>query len=231
MDMIKKEDVHGVLRKRLGIGERDLVLCNHGGSGSFNVPLAFDGMRTALQQLEQRKVKADSKDMDKDSGGSDSIHRNLHFILLNTKVPRDMDSFKQIHRLPATVDAIEKERYFYACDAMLHGRSDGETFGMAIGEMSVRNKPIITCSNKKHSQNNEHLRILGDKAFLYDSAEDLVRIIQGLFRDGVDKEKSYNAYYPKYGPREVMHIFNKTLLSPIIDKKLRPFHEWMSGCS
>ena len=39
-----------------------------------------------------------------------------------------------------------------------------ETFGLAVAEFSVANKPIITYGNSK---DNEHLRILKDKAIIY----------------------------------------------------------------
>ena len=37
---------------------------------------------------------------------------------------------------------------------MIHGRSDGETFGLAVAEFSVANKPVITYSESK---DREHL--------------------------------------------------------------------------
>ena len=43
---------------------------------------------------------------------------------------------------------------------MLHARKDGETFGLAVAEFSVANKPIITYANSKDK---EHLRILNNK--------------------------------------------------------------------
>ena len=38
----------------------------------------------------------------------------------------------------------EKSRFLYACDAMIHARADGETFGMAVAEFSVHNRPVLT---------------------------------------------------------------------------------------
>ena len=57
-------------------------------------------------------------------------------------------------------------RFFATCDAMLHAREEGETFGMAVAEFSLRNKPVITY-NGSGQYDNAHVRMLGSKALLY----------------------------------------------------------------
>ena len=92
---------------------------------------------------------------------------------------------------------------------MIHARAMGETFGLSIAEFSIKNKPIITCK----CGDLEHIKILGDKAIIYNSAEELINIfknIQSIIRSRTD----WNAYYIFYTPKYIMnlfqtHIFNK----------------------
>lgn len=72
----------------------------------------------------------------------------LMFLFLGTekfnkKVNRP-EEHPQIIYLPTNSDLRYKEDYIKTCDVMLHARTVGETFGLAVAEFSVRNKPVIT---------------------------------------------------------------------------------------
>ena len=88
---------------------------------------------------------------------------------------------------------------------MLHARGHGETFGLSVAEFSVRNKPIITCK----CGDLEHIKLLGDKAILYDSTESLVDIFKNL-RTTIQTHTDWNCYRD-YSPQNVMNMF-KTLI-------------------
>ena len=47
---------------------------------------------------------------------------------------------------------------------MLHARQEGETFGMAVAEFSMSDKPILVYSGQKDKA---HIQILGPKAIVY----------------------------------------------------------------
>jgi hypothetical protein len=51
-----------------------------------------------------------------------------------------------------------------------------ETFGLSIAEFFIKNKPIITC---KYGDL-EHIKILGDKAIIYNSKEEVINIFQNI---------------------------------------------------
>ena len=53
---------------------------------------------------------------------------------------------------------------------MIHGRKDGETFGLAVAEFSSANKPVITY---KKSTDKEHIRILNKKGIYFDNKDEL----------------------------------------------------------
>ena len=58
----------------------------------------------------------------------------------------------------------EKEAFYRTCDAMLHARRDGETFGLAVAEFSVRNKPVITKGASKRWVASLHYRAIAGLA-------------------------------------------------------------------
>jgi hypothetical protein len=78
---------------------------------------------------------------------------------------------------------------------MIHARSDGETFGLAIAEFSSFNKPIITC---RSTIDNCHIDILGEKAIIYDSEESLVNILNNIktIKNSREDWNMYNDYNP-----------------------------------
>jgi hypothetical protein len=90
---------------------------------------------------------------------------------------------------------------------MIHARSDGETFGLAIGEFSSLNKPIITC---RSSVDNCHIDILGDNGIIYNSEEELVTILNNI-RTITNSKKDWNMY-KEYSPYNVMKKFHNVFL-------------------
>jgi hypothetical protein len=92
---------------------------------------------------------------------------------------------------------------------MIHARSGGETFGLAIAEFSCMNKPVITCK----LGDLEHIQILGDKAILYDSKDSLVNVFQNI-RSTITSKTDWNAY-KAYNPEAVMKLFDTMIFSKV----------------
>ena len=69
-------------------------------------------------------------------------------------------------------------------DYMIHARSRGETFGLAIAEFSIRNKPVISYSD---SPEKAHLDILDDKCFKYSSRDELFNLLINLDKNSLSK--------------------------------------------
>jgi len=74
-------------------------------------------------------------------------------------------------------DINKKVEFINTCDAMIHARQMGETFGNAIAEFSIKNKPIIT----SRGYDNNHLHILKDKAIIYN--QNNVEEIYNIFKN------------------------------------------------
>ena len=93
---------------------------------------------------------------------------------------------------------------------MIHARSDGETFGLAIAEFSSLNKPVITCRSYK---DNCHLDILGEKAIIFDSDISLFNILKDI-KNIVNSRDDWNAY-KEYTPDKVMKKFMNVFMPEI----------------
>jgi hypothetical protein len=106
----------------------------------------------------------------------------------------------------ATVDIEEKVAFINTCDVMIHARERGETFGLAIAEFSIKNKPIITCYN---SPERNHIETLGERGIYYEDYESLYNILTNIKHS--DLEGDWNCY-KEYTPGVVMDKFNKVFL-------------------
>ena len=99
-----------------------------------------------------------------------------------------------------------KRAFINSCDALIHARSRGETFGLTCGEFAVCKKPIITWNG---SYEREHLNILKDKAVIYNDQNDLYDILNTFT---TTKYNMDNNGYMFYSPQNVMNIFKAIYL-------------------
>eukprot|EP00667_Euglena_gracilis_P010638 EG_transcript_10837 len=176
------------LRRRFGVTETDHLLCRHGAKDTFNIGFVRDSIPSILDEFS-----------------------SLHILLMNTnRLSRD---HPRLHYLPARVDDKGRFEYFEACDGMLHARADGETFGLAVAEMSVHNRPVITASMGAQ----EHIHILGRKGFVYSdssSLRDRIRQVISIPRREL-LAKDWNAYR-MYMPGPIMAAFNDVFIQPAL---------------
>ena len=170
------------LRENLGISRKARVFGRHGGWDTFNIPFVREAVvRHARQNPED------------------------HFVFLNTESIREAENLNNIHYLPATVDPVEKTKFLATCDAMLHARWHGETFGLAVGEFAVLGKPVITFAD---SRERAHLEMLGRQSLQYRHAGELIKILRD-FRPHRTQETEYEIFAD---PKVVMEIFRKKFL-------------------
>jgi hypothetical protein len=116
-----------------------------------------------------------------------------------------MSSHPNIRFLPGSSDMKRKRMFINTCDAMLYAREGGETFGIAIGEFSICDKPIIA-RNKEHSC--AHIDILGPNLIGHTNYEEVYDIITHW--DTYKKDVSQNGY-KQYTPENVIQNFKKYL--------------------
>lgn len=168
------------LRVKLDISKNSKVFGCYGGATEFNIQSVKEAI---IDTVNNRK--------------------DIEFIFMN------IDKFyehPQIKFLPGTYDLEEKSAFVNACDAMIHARSGGETFGLAISEFALENKPIITY---ELSGERSHIDILGERGIYYRGREDVYDIFNNL-----EKYLKYDDYYKPYlqfSPEIIMNKFNTFL--------------------
>ena len=202
------------LRSELYIKDDALVLGYLGGRDQFSL----DFVRSTI--IENR-----------------NFNSNIVYLFMNID-PFPLPDITYKHNfifLPGTYDLEYKNKFINTCDAMLHARKDGETFGMSIAEYALKNKPIITYRPNQYRRfDNEwewvfdinyvekdielaHLDMLGEYGLYYKDGEELKYIINNFhsLRDNMlENLRSFSAPYLKYNnPTYIMDRFNSVFLT------------------
>lgn len=135
-----------------------------------------------------------------------NINSNTYFLFMNT---HKFYEHPRIIYLDRNIDLIYKSKFINSCNAMIHARSTGETFGLSIAEFSIKNKPVITCP----CGDLEHIHILGNMCILYTSKEELIAIFKNIINI-INSRNDWNAY-TNYTPEKVMNLFNDTIFKSL----------------
>jgi hypothetical protein len=206
--MVRLEEVNGELRDELGISPEATVFGRHGGEDSFDI----SWVQQAVVEIAKKNPR-------------------IFFLFLNTRPFGGTSGLPNIRFLPATADPILKRKFLNTCDAMLHARQRGETFGLSCLEFAMLGKLVLTYGA---SPERAHLEILGDLAVPYQGAEELKKLIgEGRWVEGwkglgglrVERPIGQKAkkQYPKntgsrfsdYSPDRVMERFRRVFLDPV----------------
>lgn len=164
------------LRIKYKIPENATVFGRYGGSSEFNIQFVCQAVKEVVNSTS-----------------------DIYFLMASTYMFYKHPKIIYIERLHSDK---EKCDFISACDAMLHARERGETFGLSIGEFSIMNKPVITYSESPEKQ---HYFNLGEKAILYKDKDELVNILTSWKKDST---KEWNCFQ-KYEPEAVMKIFQQ----------------------
>ena len=176
------------LRDELGIPKGDVVLGSMGGRWNFNSKTATKAL---LRSLEKRS--------------------DLWLISLNQVI---CASHRRLIQLPGTGIESRKHEFISTCDYMLHGRSEGETFGIACGELCNAGKPVIAW---KHAPQRAHLDQFVLKGYGYSGTRDLENMLCGLNRnlEGCDES------------RRLAQIYSRERVARLFDSVFRRAEDWM----
>lgn len=177
--MINLPEEHDNLRNKLNIPDDAIVFGRYGGFNTFDIDFAHEAVRNVAK-----------------------TRKNVYFLFANTQ--KFCNEPNVIH-LDTMVDLNEKVKFINTCDAMIHARRRGETFGIACGEFSIKNKPVITYGL---SPEQCHLDILKDKCIKYYNISDLNKILMSFEPSNND----WDAYSLEYTPKKVMQKFKTVFL-------------------
>ena len=188
--MVNLPDHNKNMREELNIPEDAVVYGRYGGYDAFDIPY--------VQKIVYNVAKNNPE---------------MYFIFMNTE--QFCDLLPNIIHVEKTIDVNRKVEFINTCDAMLHARHIGESFGLAIAEFSTKNKPIITTPNFKLNPNVDiaHIHFLKEKGIWYN--EDNLYSILTTFLTKENREeiakKDWNAF-KDYTPEKVIKQFKKVFI-------------------
>ncbi|WP_223608938.1 hypothetical protein [Chryseobacterium sp. OSA05B] len=180
-----EEGTNQDLRKDLNIPPHAKVFGYYGGHASFNIIFA-----------QQTIEKIASK------------YKDVYFIFMG------VDSFvkkrwwksapSNIIFLPPSSDIIMKQKFINTCNALLHARERGETFGITVAEFVIKGKPVVAFADPPEKAHISHLR---DQAYYYRNEKELRDILLDA-----DLSMSAEELFRKFLPHPVMDTFKKVFI-------------------
>tara|TARA_A100001201_G_scaffold58007_1_gene55832 strand:+ start:11344 stop:12294 length:951 start_codon:yes stop_codon:yes gene_type:complete len=174
-------EVESDMREELSIPKDDLVLGRNGGWETFDLPF----VKQAIQQvLEERS--------------------DIWFLFQFTQ---PFIEHERVIYLPGSSNMNTKVEFINTCDAMLHARYIGESFGLSCAEFSVRNKPIITYEK---SPERNHIDTLGERGIYYENYSEIFHILKNLDKKEINSLE-WNCYQ-EYSPKNVVSKFEEVYL-------------------
>lgn len=179
-------EVNDDLRTELNIPEQAKVFGYFGGGQSFNIKF--------VQQTVEKIARK---------------YADIYFIFMGVD-PFVINKWwksapKNILFLPASSDVIYKQKFINTCNALLHARERGETFGITVAEFALKGKPIITFAD---SPEKNHIHELKENAYYYQNSNDLKNILLDS-----DLKITAEKYYEKFLPQTVMNKFKEVFIN------------------
>jgi hypothetical protein len=170
------------MRTKLNIPANAIVFGRYGGEDTFNIEFCWDVIRKIVNE-----------------------RTDVYFLFSNT--PK-IAEHSQIIYVPPITNIIDKNRFVCTCDAHLECGTLGHSFGLAIGEFSVNNKPIIAYKSDT-LWNTSHLDILKEKGLYFTDRNSFYDLLM-QFNPKEWLNKDLNCY-KEYSPEKVMKIFQSFL--------------------
>ena len=167
-------------REALGIAADKTVVGRIGGYKTFDVPF----VKQAIYDLVSKR-------------------NDYVFVMVGTEPWTDHPNVKFQKEF---TDLQVKANFINTCDAMIHARSNGESFGLAIAEALALNKPVLAWEG---GGDQNHALMLKDSGLLYnqDTIVDKLNNIRGY----INKE-DWTQRVDNFKPRPVMEKFKKVFL-------------------
>jgi len=175
--IISLPEITSDYRALLQIPEDATVFGRHGAWDTFDISWAWDAIKDVVHERS-----------------------DVWFLFLNT---REYFKHPRVRYFPSTANMEAKKSFINTCDAMIHARSRGETFGISVGEFASQGKPIITYG-KSHER--AHIYELRGTALTYNSQEELFEILK-RFKHGQKTHPFYNQYTPEKVIKQFKEVF------------------------
>ena len=168
------------IRDFLGIPKDAIVFGRYGGYTTFDLSFVKEHIRTVL-----------------------ATNSNIYFLFANTEPFIDHPNVRYIKEI-ATPQG--KSNFIDACDAMLHARGRGESFGLSIAEFLFHNKPVLAW---RGGQDQNHLEMLKDSDLIYSEIDVVDKMLN--IKELAGKEQ-WSDRVKQYAPDVVMNKFEEVFL-------------------
>lgn len=181
VDSLINEAARRPWREQFGIPADAIVIGSMGGNHTFDLGIAKKGLKRALES-----------------------NKKLYFVALNHHpfLSHDRALF-----LPGTDDLESKAAFISGCDAMLHGRTQGETFGLACAEFTAAGKPVMAW---RDAPERHHLDHFCPPSLIYSSTSELCDILHNFDPrqwDHADVKRRCDAFRPQVIAPQFERIF------------------------
>lgn len=181
--IVETFDTSENLREGFGIPLDATVLGRYGGPDTFDLPFVWEAIEKIL-----------------------AIRDDIWFIFAGTNPHLVHD---RVIYIANNVQPEFTARFINTCDAMIHARQRGESFGISVGEFSSRNKLILSY---KKSGERAHLHELKGSALTYTDVDDVYLLFFGLYRGNYQGKRAH-PFYIEYTPEHVMHMFKQSVIN------------------
>lgn len=168
------------LREQLGIPKDKIIIGRHGGYDTFDLPFVWEAVKIITE-----------------------VRDDIVFLFPNTM---PFINHKNVIFMDPFFDQQTKSNFIHTCDAMLHGRNLGESFGLAISEFLFQNKPVIAWEG---GFDRNHVNMLKDYDLLYTKENVFQKICQIPELIGA---QDYRKIVEPFSPKNVMNKFEQVFL-------------------
>jgi hypothetical protein len=168
---------NGSYRERFNL-EGKMVIGRYGGFYKFDIPF----VRKAVKEVLEKSP-------------------NHVFLFVNTM---PFMKHERVIYLDSLVDVQKKSNYLNTCDAFLHARTDGESFGLALCESLFMNKPTLAWNG---GRDRHHIDLLKGTGLLYDEQNVVEKILSVK-----DFSGDYRSIVKQFGPEPVMSRFKEVFI-------------------
>jgi hypothetical protein len=165
------------LRDVYEIPPNAIVFGRHGGPETFDIPWVWEAIQETLE-----------------------ANPNVYFVFMNTN--RDLEHPRIFYLEEG--GPFQKRTFLNSCNAMIHARWRGETFGISVGEFAVLGKPVFTYGG---SRERAHLEELNAPQYEYLDTPEL----RDKLLKFAENPTVHFAYMP-YSPGPVMKRFREAFL-------------------
>jgi hypothetical protein len=171
---------NNTLHESLNIPRNATVIGRHGGWDEFDVEWVKQTLANVLQ-----------------------YRKDYYLLFVNT---RPWIQHERVIFLDIIHDMQQKSNFIATCDAMIHARHQGESFGLAIAEFLFHNKPVLAWHG---GVDRNHVHMMRHSPLLYTDSKDLELKLNNFSL----YQQPWHELVADFSPQTVMHRFKEVFLS------------------